>query len=174
MKGLETITSTVFAATRISAFSLFAAGLALIVFVLINELISYAKLGYYKRQGIKTYYFPVIGLVKLAKPLFFRKNFEESPISESEDLIAGNHFMSTEPHISITSHKLLSEFFLKETSHFTRNSVVSDSEEVKSFLLDYTETGMKMRGLFMDFFRMENINKILPEVETIFVNKFEE
>ena len=175
MEGLETTTVNTLLSTaaRSSAFLILALILSLIVFALLNELISYTNLSYYKKQGIKTYYFPVIGLIKLARPLFFKKSLEESPISESEDLIAGNHFMSTEPHILITSPKLLSDFFLKETSHFTRTSLVSDGKGVKSFLYDYNESGMKMRGLFVDFFRMKNINKIVPEIEGIFNEQFD-
>ena len=174
MQGLETAKNVLFAFARVSAHSGLALVVSLIVFVLINELISYAKLGYYKRQGIKTYYSPVQGLIKLARPVFFKKSLEESPISESEDLIAGNHFLSTEPHLLITSPKLLSEFFLQETSNFTRFSMISSSDDIKSFIMDYTDSGMKMRGLFVDFFRMENINKILPDIDAIFAEKLDE
>ena len=173
MEGIEATKNLLLSVARISIYLVIAAGLALIVFVLLNEVISYFKLGYYKKQRIKTYYFPVIGLIKLARPLFFKKSLEESPISESEDLIAGNHFMSTEPHILITSPKLLSDFFIHETSHFTRTAIVSSSDDVKSFFMNYNESGMKMRGLFVDFFRMENINKIVPEIEAIFNEQFD-
>ena len=173
MEGLEVTLTTVFTIARVSIYTALAAGLALTVFVLLNELISYSKLGYYKKQVVKTYYFPVIGLLKLAKPLLFKKNKEESPISESEDLIAGNHFMSTEPHLLITSPKLLSEYFLQETSHFTRISSATSNDDSESFFFDYTENGHKMRGLFVDFFRMENINKIVPDIAEVFEKKFD-
>ena len=173
MEGQEFLKSAVFFTIKTSIYSTLAAFLSLFLFVLLNELISYIKLDYYKQQGIKTYYFPVIGLIKLAKPRFFEKTLEESPVSESEDLIAGNHFLSTEPHLLITSPKLLSDFFMQETTHFTRTGTLSSSDDIKSFFMDYTETGQKIRGLFVDFFRMENINKILPEIEEIFVKTLE-
>ena len=116
MEGLEATLTTVFTIARVSIYTALAAGLALTVFVLLNGLISYSKLGYYKKQGIKTYYFPVIGLLKLAKPLFFKKNKEESQVSESEDLIAGNHFMSTEPLSSLPARNCYPNSSFKKPS----------------------------------------------------------
>ena len=153
----------------------FLASIALLIaYNVLRQISSYLKLSFYRKQGIKTYYYPIIGFLKLMKPIVDKEDLQKSQIDEKEEILAFNNFRNTEPSVFLKGSELLSEFFLKETTNFERVPVIGEREDVHSFFFDFSEKGNRIRSLFTDFFRTDNINKILPKIEEIFANRLDE
>ena len=145
-----------------------------VVATLIRELICYLKLNKYRSQGIGCYFYPIIGIRKSVPGGAFlksiRKKVEEKV--KGAQLVAGNSLIRLEPHLYITGTKLLREFLLVENEYFKRTGISEQINPTKSFFFENGAKGMKYRSIFTEFFKAENINKIVPQIEAVFEESF--
>jgi cytochrome P450 len=137
---------------------------------LCKELIASQALKFYKRQGIKCIYVPFSGINK------YKTRAPTSPDqleglqslleeNNSEKVIAINSGSSSAPYILPIDRKLIKEIFLRE------KDCISKTPFVDGATLGYFDhSGPKAlyrRGLFKQFFRQENMEKISPKIQEI-------
>ena len=148
----------------------------LILLIAVKEVISYLKLKKYKMQHpkVKTVYYPLKGLSKYLLRACLdaqtRQNCDE--IVKNAELVAGNSFFTTEPQLYITGTKFLKEFLLVENELFKRANFDGKPHPSKSFFFENGEVGLAYRSIFTEFFRADNVRKIIPGIEAVFQEKF--
>ena len=145
-----------------------------ILALITKQILCYLKLSKYRSQGIRCFFYPIMGIRRSVRGRVIlkdiRKRVEEKV--NGDQLIAGNSLMSTEPQLLITGSKLFREFLLVENENFVRTGSTEKVYQNKSFFFENGKKAMKYRGIYTGFFKAENINKIIPQIETIFEDSF--
>ena len=145
-----------------------------LLLLLFKQLLSYLRLSKYRKQGIKCFYYPIYGMKKILPKGTYnkkvRKNLDE--VIQGAQVIATNSLFTTEPHVCLTGTKYLKDFFLLENGIFKRTGPAEDINHNRSFLYENGDVALRHRAIFTDFFRAENIKKIIPKIEAIFEESF--
>lgn len=142
----------------------------LVCLVVGRELISLYNLHYYKKQGVKTEYLPLIGgvLLQAKRPgypdhLVIFKEFLER---HKQDKLVAMNFIFKEGLIYLLDDDMQREFFLKEIDCTIKNSAAA--EFLKGLFFQNGEEAFRKRAFYGKFFNLDNI-KILSKRITLIV-----
>lgn len=148
----------------------------LVCLVVGRELISLYYLYYYKKQGVKVEYYPMIGAIVNSLPkgsnpdhcVRFRELFERH---RKEPIVAMNFFFK-EGVVFLLSDEVQKEFFLKEIDNTVK---YCEAEGLNvGFFFENGEHVFRMRGYYGKFFNFDNIRKISKDVTSIVQNYLQE
>ena len=147
---------------------------ALVLFVAVTELKCYFRCQYYKKQGIPVYYTPFMeGLVhRIVKSL----NTSNHLLALADDYNTTKrngkpafvlcNFRRSCANFNIVDVKLAKEFFTKEVEVSKREMLI-EFHMPKGFLGEFGNEGLDHRAIFTEFFRVGNLNKLVPQVRGI-------
>ena len=106
--------------------------LGIVLLYAMRELRSYLNLAHFKKQGIKSFYWPFIGVASQFIPdpndtdeLKKMAGFIEAV--QKEPLVVFNNHWKTNPAALLLDPDLIKEFFVKEVDYFTRSEPLPDS-----------------------------------------------
>lgn len=151
-------------------------GVAYALAMVVLEALSWYRLKFYGRQGIKTFYFPVYGVTEFYKARREEqdglKRFRELITNlQSDDLIAVNYPMKFRPIVILIDSDLTKEFFIQELN-FVKRMFPFDIKLKGGFLFDYSHRGHHMRTIFSQFFSNENLARVTPSIRHIVKTHF--
>lgn len=131
------------------------------------------NLDFYKKQGIKTRFFPKMGYLQMFDKYSFEENKTKSNleyikklINEKDDkgIIAVNNFSTSSSNVFIYDSDLIKDFLMKE-DHFAKSNAVKRSDYNRMGL--FFENGEKFfqsKSLFTKIFRYEGMEKFVPAI----------
>lgn len=125
----------------------------------------------YKKQGIKLHYTPLFGFVKFLMPSSHRDTFHYFKKTLNEDfhdesIVGYTNYDSTRLGFFLKSPELIKEFYVKEVKHTKKVDVVPLPMDL-GFFMEHGENALKMRGVFNQFFRPENMRLVTPKIRSI-------
>lgn len=145
--------------------------LAIISMFVIKDLIPYLRyIKYYKRQGIKYWYIPILGSIGLLSPGAddsiekLKKDVNEK--YEEDDIIALNTVDSTSLIFLIKSPAALKEYLIKEVECTQRTDIIEGPLDL-GFFLQTGKEALRVRAIFNDFFEPRNISRLAPHVQEL-------
>ena len=150
----------------------------LITLIALKEALGLVKFfTQYKKQGIKLFYYPIVGSASLIysndkKDAFFnlRKLFSDL---KQEQLVVVNPTIGTEQTIIIKDPALLKEYLFKDNEVAGRAMPFRLPIE-PGFFLKSGHNILKDRAIFANFFKEENLAKITPGIEKFVIKKVEQ
>jgi cytochrome P450 len=128
----------------------------------------------YIKQGVKAVYVPITGAYKFFHPLGapcsnphkITVDFMIEHKNNDKGMIVSNSLNALVPTIYITSPKVLNEFYIKEVEYYKRipllNSIVN-----KMFFYEGGPQSIKLKGVWANFFKYDNVVKIMPGIQQI-------
>lgn len=161
----------------LSPVGLAVAGLLLyLLAMVVLELLSWHRLKFYRRQQIKTFYFPVYGVTEFYKASRtekdgLRKFRSHISAMKDVDLFAVNYPMKFKPIVFLVDSDLTRDFFIQELN-FVKRMFPFDLKLKGGFLFDYSHRGHHMRSIFSSFFSNENLERITPSIRGIVKDHF--
>lgn len=141
--------------------------------VAMKDLMAYIKyLVYYKSQGIKFEYIPVLGLLG-----FFVTKKGQNDVGEiqrhlankkykNEKIIAVNNFQTSQVNLILKDPALIGKFFLKETDFTIRKNLKKDLFK-QGFIMKGGKKALDERSTFNDFFKPSNLAHFTPCIRKI-------
>ena len=82
---------------------------------------------------------------------------------------------SSQPTILLLGSDLIKEFFSKEHNHVKRNKLSASTLPISknSFFYSNGDSAIKNRAPFKNFFTINNIRKLTPDIEECFNNHYD-
>ena len=141
----------------------------IVTYVLATEIRCYLRCQFYKKQGIPVYYTPFMeGLVhRIVKSLDTRNHLlalaEDFNVTKAmgKPAFVLCNFRRSCANFNIVDLKLAREFFTKEVEVSKREMLI-EFHMPKGFLGEFGTEGLDHRAIFSEFFRVENLNKLVP------------
>ena len=156
-------------------------GASLLAVVVITEIISRKRVGFYTKQGFEPCFsYGLTGLSNLIIKGMKNENvlqFLYDKILQNRKSgfpgIAFNDPKTGSALILITDLNLIKEFSMKDNDVALRGSP-TDMKLKMGFFMMNGENAMTQRVIFSEFFRIENLNKLIPSINRIIASRFEE
>lgn len=135
--------------------------------VILKDLIALSKYNrLYKGQKIKIYYKPWIGYLSLLLPgenkedAYHKVDELNNKQFKNEDLICYTDALNMDIGVMLLNPELIKEFFIKEAAYSQRLEMIPLSLDLDFFFKG--EKAMLLRGIFNNFFKIENMKKVTP------------
>ena len=142
--------------------------LGFVMFLVLRELVCYAKLKYYSSQGIPTSYYPLAGffwLLTMEKGSKDQLTKLKRKIAEnkSQKCFATNISMYTEPNLVLLDDDLIREFFNKEFDNTIKFLHIENIN--RGFSLLNGEEALNARSIYSKFFNHVNLVNIAGRID---------
>lgn len=151
-----------------------------VIFVLLalKEIIPrISYLLYYKSQNIPFHYVPIFGVTRAvfsgSKTDIFGniKDLLRNKYRDNE-IIAFNAFNGTHISFLLNNLKVIRDFFIKENDYTVRVNLKIFPD--MGFFYESGEKALNRRGIFSDFFKSDNLEKVTPLIQKIILEKLKE
>ena len=146
-----------------------AIGLYLAV-ILYREVMTYTRCLKYKKQGFLQFHFPLIGTSKLFLAPKLENNQMQTLYNACRETrqkgypgFTANSNLTWKSQVTLLDIGLIREFFTKETDVTMRISPTDPKLNI-GVILEGGQVGLTHRRIFNDFFKIENLNRMTPEV----------
>lgn len=141
---------------------------------------SWYQLQYYKKQGLKIYFSPLLGPLSL----FLRK---ETPGMRMKDeflidflkdkrargAFAHNRFGASVPQVSLTDPEYVKEYVLNEDK-FHRVPMIKELKSNSGFIFQDGPSALHKRTIFSEIFRYEELKKLTPLIVELTAKAYRE
>jgi cytochrome P450 len=143
---------------------------AILLIYLCRELIVYQNLNFYRRQGLKCFYIPVIG----AASLFIKKKSSNDQLEQlrkmmiqnaDEPIVAFNTPRTLKPIVYLIGDDIIREFYVKELDCSIKPSLNKHSHF--GFFFQDGELLMESRQIYAQFFNYGNLKMLNKQISTI-------
>ena len=144
--------------------------LGIVLLYIMRDVMSYVNLSYYKKQGVKCFYWPCIGIgaqfipdPKESDATTKLRRFVESV--QNEPIIMFNNHTSTLSAGFLLDSSLIKEFMVKEGECSIRDEPMKGSN--LGFFFEHSDYIFEVRGAYSKFFNYENLKKLTSSVSEI-------
>ena len=145
--------------------------LAYLAIVFVKDFICLQRMKHYVKQGFVRMYVPFLGPYLLLNPSSTRqrdgvallKDKVQTTQNENAPGVVSNDNYKNRANIMLTDTKLIREFFLKEVEVCHRTDLIKLPVNFP-FFWENTEEALQKRTIFAEFFRVDNLTHIIPEV----------
>lgn len=144
----------------------------------IRELYAFGYYSYYRKQGMKGFYFPILGfnILMMKKKDKIEQydgmvEFVQKQYDENVDAVVCNSNKIAKSLVIIFDPKLMREYFAKEIEYTRKRPLLFNVNF--GFFWDYGKLAMKKRLAFGEFFKISNLNKMAPMLLKIVNDHFE-
>ena len=144
--------------------------IALIVLICMRVFLAYFAMGYYRKQGIRSYFAPLLGIagVALKKPIAGMRRFDE----HLAELVKNDYERGAFVHTGIVSEgpvvTLLTAEYVKEyiaqEDKFVRKTLFPVTKNIIGFFDKHGPSALKERNLFQEIFHYEKIKSLVPSI----------
>ena len=144
--------------------------IGLIVILGIRVATAYYSMGYYRKQGIRSYFGPLLGLagVILKKQRPGIRRFDEYVVEEIKDdykrgAIVHTGIGSSKPVVAFLTAEYFREFIAQEDK-FYRKPFLPIVKNLVGFLDKHGPAALKERHLFQEIFHYDKIKGLVPRI----------
>ena len=141
-----------------------------IIGMVLLAIYSYTLLDFYKKQGIKTEYHPLIGFFKYF--IYPKGSLDQLEAMKelyahncNADLVVANSITGTASIVLLLGRDIITEFFNKELKITKKKSF--DKHVNFGFIDQSGEDALRKRSLFKQFFHQENLSTIFTQLHSI-------
>ena len=144
--------------------------IGVVILFVLRDLRTYYNLLYFKRQGIKVLFIPIVGVMKLfimpkEAPDTMKKAREFFEANKNEPLIMINTIKTAKSTGFLLDDQLIREFLSKETDCSIKVKVLANVN--MGFFFDNGEKMHKARAAYANFFHYENLKKMTSSISKI-------
>ena len=155
--------------------------LVLATICIIKEITGRRNLKFYTDQGVVAEYVPITGALKYVHPPVEPKKdafdsyfkFFDRHQKNPHSMVATNTFYTPHPTIYLTDIDSIGEFIMKENDFYQRQPGMR-TEIHDYFFLQNGQKALKGRASFAEFFKHENILKLVQDIQKIMLKRFVE
>ena len=141
---------------------------------------SWIDLNFYRQQGIKTYYHPILGYygMLLKKPNPGQRRCEEGAVefvknSYDRGVVVSNRFGGHSPNVIITSADYLKEFLMKEDL-FERKFSIPDFPMNFGFMFKSGPQAMHERSIFQEIVLYDELKHFAPLISKVAIQFYDQ
>lgn len=150
-----------------------------ILLLVLKDIMCYVRyLLYYKSQGIKYEYNPIMGLIGAtykkipnSKDIFTNLKRLVADKYKNEDVVCSNYHGSSSCYFMITGKNLFKELMIKELQ-FTKKVDIFNGFVNMGFFFDEGAHAVKQRAIFSNFFQPQNLKDNTPGIQKILSEYF--
>ena len=144
--------------------------IGLIVILAIRVVKAYYAMGYYRKQGIRSYFAPLLGLagVALKKQSPGVRMFDEYLAEEFKDdmkrgAIVHSGIGSGTPEVALLTAEYFREYIAQEDK-FYRRPFLPQAHTLTGFLDKHGPAALKERHIFQEIFQYDKIKSLVPRI----------
>ena len=149
----------------------------IILLISIKEYLSYRRLAFYKKQGVKTFYIPFLGITQYIKKdrnttdsLSKLREFVQT--HQKEDVVAINSMLGPHTITFLLNDDLIREFLVKEIDCSIKKTIFASVNV--GFFFENGEKVHDARSSYSKFFNFDNIKKMSSAISIIVEKKLKE
>ena len=144
--------------------------IAVVLVILLRVAFAYYSMGFYRKQGIRSYFDPMFGLIGVAlrKQRPGVRRFDEYLVEELKDdykrgAIVHTGVASGKPAVALLTAEYFKEYIAQEDKFYRKNQVPT-ADGILGFLDKHGPAALKERHLFQEIFHYDKIKSLVPRI----------